>query len=338
MEAELRTSRSWLLIAAAIGVLIGAWFVPSLLQVFLVLFAGMLFGNFLTQLSARLARTVKLSYGAAYAIVIIALLILIGGTIYYMGSRIADQINKLLHELNQASSQVESKLKVQSWWQQLMRFGPDGQPSWAADKAVSTATSAAWLALSFAGSALLVGFLGFYFALQPHLYREGFLALFKRQARGQVRTILDQSATRLWWWCLGRLVGMTVIGVASSIGLWLLGVPLPITLGVLAGLLNFIPNIGPIIAGIPAVLLALQQGTNVAIYVLVFYFLLQFVESYFLTPLIDQHQVSIPPGLMLSAQLLLGVLAGFFGLLLATPLTVLAVILVNELHVEKEPQ
>jgi predicted PurR-regulated permease PerM len=78
-----------------------------------------------------------------------------------------------------------------------------------------------------------------------------------------------------------------VIGVASTTGLWLMGIPLPVTLGVLAGLLNFVPNIGPIIAGVPAVLFGLQQGVDVALYVLAFYFLLQFAESYFLTPLID---------------------------------------------------
>jgi predicted PurR-regulated permease PerM len=336
MEVELRTSRIWLLIAVAVGLLLGAWFVPSLLQVFFVIFAGMLFGNSLTQLSSRVARLTNLRYGAGYTIVIVLLLLLVGGTLYYMGSRIAEQITKLLEQLNQASSQVGSQLELQSWWQQLARLAPDGQPAWAANKAVSTATSAAWSTLSVVGGVLMIAFIGFYFALQPNLYREGFIALFKRQARDRVRSVLDQSATRLWRWILGRLVGMTVIGVASALGLWLLEIPLPVTLGVLAGLLNFIPNIGPIIAGIPAVLFGLQQGTNVALYVLVFYFLLQFAESYFLTPLIDQHQVSIPPGLMLSAQLLLGVLSGFLGLLLATPLTVLVVILVNELHVEKE--
>jgi predicted PurR-regulated permease PerM len=338
MEVELRTSRIWLLIAAAVGLLIGAWFVPVLLQVFLIIFAGILFGNFLTQLSSRVARLANLRYGTGYAIVIVLLLLLIGSTLYYMGSRIADQITQLLQQLNQASTQVESQLGMQSWWQQLARLAPEGQPAWAANKAVSTATSAAWSTLAVVGGVLMIVFLGFYFALQPRLYRDGFIALFKRKARDTVRNVIDQSATRLWWWILGRLVGMTVIGVASSIGLWLLGIPLPVTLGVLAGLLNFIPNIGPIIAGIPAVLFGLQQGTNVALYVLVLYLLLQFGESYFLTPLIDQHQVAIPPGLMLSGQLLLGMLAGFLGLLLATPLTVLTVILVNELHVEKEPE
>jgi predicted PurR-regulated permease PerM len=336
MEVEVRTSRVWLLIAAAVGIVIGAWFVPSLLQVFLVIFAGMLFGNFLAQLSSVVMRAANIRYGAAYTIVIILLLAIVGGTMYYMGHRITFQVNILLEQLNQASSHVESQLGLQNWWQQFSRIAPQVRPAWAADKAVSTATSAAWSALNVVGGALLFAFLGFYFALQPQLYREGFLALFRPSARGRARTILEQSARRLWWWVLGRLIGMAVIGVATSIGLWLIGIPLAITLGVLAGLMNFVPNIGPIIAGIPAVLFGLQQGTNIAIYVLVFYFLLQFLESYFLTPFIDQHQVAIPPGLMLSTQLLLGVLAGFLGLLLATPLTVLAVILVNELHVERE--
>lgn len=336
MEVGLRANRVWLLIAGAAGLIVGAWFVPSLLRVFLILFAGMLLGNFLTQLSSRIAHLGNISYGAAYTIVICTVLIIVSGTMYYMGSQIADQVNEFLLELNEASTQVESQLQLQNWWKQLRGLEGEGQSAWAANKAVSTATTAAWSTLSVLGSALIIAFLGFYFALQPQVYREGFTKLFKRKSRDQVRTILDKAAVRLWRWVLGRLIGILVIGVASSIGLWLMGIPLPITLGVLAGLLNFIPNVGPIIAGIPAVLFGLQQGMYVAGYVLIFYFLLQFVESYFLTPFIDQHQVSIPPGLMLSAQLLLGVLAGFLGLLLATPLTVLAVILVNELHVEKD--
>jgi len=333
MEVELRTSRIWLLCALAAGVVIGAWFVPSLLQVFFVLFAGVLFATFLTRVTVLLAQRTGLRYGAAYSIVIATLLLLFGGTVYYMGSQIANQVSKLVEAVSRASSEVGSRYELQGWWDQLGKLGRNGQASWAASQAVSTATSAAWSTLTVLGGAVLIAFLGFYFALQADRYREGFVALFHPRTRDRVRELLDRAATRLWRWTLGRLVGMVVIGGFSAVGLWAMGIPLAFTLGVLAGLLNFIPNVGPFIAGVPAVLLGLQQGTNVAVYVLVYYFFLQFVESYFLTPLIDQHQVSIPPGLMLSAQLLLGVLAGLLGLLLATPLTVLTVILVKELHV-----
>src|SRR5690606_23321446 len=128
--------------------------------------------------------------------------------------------------------------------------------------------------------------------------------------------------------------GMAVITVASAIGLWAIGIPMPITPGLLAGLMIFVPNIGPLISAIPPLLFSFEQGGYAAIYVIALYVILQFLESYFLTPLITQHQVAIPPGVTLSAQLLFGMLAGFLGLLLATPIVVVAAAVINE---TKEP-
>jgi predicted PurR-regulated permease PerM len=106
------------------------------------------------------------------------------------------------------------------------------------------------------------------------------------------------------------------------------------TLGLLAGLLEFIPNIGPILAAVPAILLALLQSPTLALYVLLLYVGIQMAEGYVIYPLIQERAVSLPPALVLGGQILLGVLAGFIGLLVATPLLVCLMVLIQKLYVE----
>jgi predicted PurR-regulated permease PerM len=127
---------------------------------------------------------------------------------------------------------------------------------------------------------------------------------------------------------------MAIIGIGSGVGLWVIGIPLPVTQGVLAGILNFVLNLGPLLSSVPPILFGLQQGGTTAFYVAGFYFVLQFVESYLVTPLINQRQVQLPPALTLSAQLLMGMTAGFLGLLLATPLCAVASVVTRELYVQ----
>jgi predicted PurR-regulated permease PerM len=101
-----------------------------------------------------------------------------------------------------------------------------------------------------------------------------------------------------------------------------------------AGVLNFIPNIGPWIAAVPAVLIGFLQGPQQAMYVALLYLLLQAIDGYLLTPLVDRKSVKLPPVLTITAQVLLGVAFGFIGILLASPLTAAAIILVNMVYVE----
>lgn len=117
-------------------------------------------------------------------------------------------------------------------------------------------------------------------------------------------------------------------------GLSLLGVPLALTLGLLAGLLNFVPNVGPVVAAFPAVLIALTQSPQQALYVFLLYLVLQSVDGYVFTPLVQKRTVELPPALTITAQVLFGVLLGGAGVVLATPLTAATLVLVRMLYVE----
>lgn len=128
------------------------------------------------------------------------------------------------------------------------------------------------------------------------------------------------AAATLRNWLSAQLLAMTLVGVLTGLGLWLAGVPLAFALGLIAGLLAFIPNIGPVIAVAPALLLAMPEGSTTLMIVLAIYLGVQALESYVVTPLIQQEKVSLPPALIIAVQLLFGVLFGILGLALATPI------------------
>jgi predicted PurR-regulated permease PerM len=123
--------------------------------------------------------------------------------------------------------------------------------------------------------------------------------------------------------------------VLTGLGLWLVGIPLAWTLGLIAGLLDFVPNIGPLIGFLPAFLLAMAMGPTKALWVAVVYVLVQTIEGYLVTPLVQKRAVDLPPALTITGQLLMGVLAGPLGVLLATPLLAVGMVLVKILYVEE---
>lgn len=328
------TKRVWLAVAAVTLVLALAGILSWLLGGILLIFAGVLFGVFLNHLSRQIAALTGVGYGWAFSGVVIVLLAIVVGTGYFMGSRISQQAAEFSQQFESAADQLYARLQRQGWMRWITGGSGESSGSLFTDGIIARARSAIFTVVSAFGSLILVLFLGFYFALQPAKYSEGIARLWPPSARPRAYEVMDETTQTLWWWILGRLAAMALIGVGSALGLWMLNIPLPVTLGVIAGLLNFIPNLGPLIASVPPILFALQQGPESALYVAGFYLLLQFVESYFITPMIDQRQVSLPPALVLSAQLLLGMIAGFLGLVLATPITAALFVLVRELYVK----
>ena len=184
------------------------------------------------------------------------------------------------------------------------------------------------------GAVLVVLFLTIYFAAEAGRYAGGLVWLIPPARRARWAEILHETANALWHWMLGRLFSMTVLGVMTVIGLWLLGVPLPLALGFLAGIMIFVPYIGSIASAIPSVVIATSIDIMLGVYVIALYLGIHLTEGYILVPLVQRRQVHVPPALILSAQVILGGLAGFLGLLLATPLVAAALVLIRMAYVE----
>lgn len=168
----------------------------------------------------------------------------------------------------------------------------------------------------------------------PHAYRKVFVRVFPSFYRRRVEGILDKCEVSLGGWVTGAFFAMGVVALMSVVGLSILGVKAALALGVLAGFLNLIPNLGPTLSVIPAMAIALLDNPWKVVAVLILYFIIQQVESNFITPVVMAHQVSLLPALTLIAQLFFVTFFGFLGLFLALPLTVVAKIWVQEVLIE----
>ena len=186
----------------------------------------------------------------------------------------------------------------------------------------------------FLADIFIIVVVGFFLLADPHLYKRVIVKLFPKKKRERVSQLLTYQYKTLKDWLAGKLFDMFVVAILTTLGLWLLGIPLPIALGVIAGLISFIPNLGPIIALIPALLVAYLQGPQSVLYVFILYNSIQIVESNILLPLIQQHQVSVPPAFILLGQVLLGVVAGVLGIILTVPILVLLMVFIKMIYLQ----
>lgn len=183
-------------------------------------------------------------------------------------------------------------------------------------------------------NSLLIFFVGLFLAVSPTTYRDGVVLLVPPESRDRIRGLMNQLGETLWHWLIGRFGSMLVTGLGAALLLSLIGVPMAGTLGVITGLLTFIPNIGSLVAFFLALLMALSNSPTTAALVVPTYAVLQLVESYLITPLIQQKQVSLPPALLISFQAIMGVLFGFLGAAVASPLLAASKVIVEELYVQ----
>ena len=335
-RGEVPTYTQRVLIAVAIaGIALAAgYLLVTVLDLLLLMVAGILFAVFLNGLSRWLSARSKFSYGWSLAIVVVVLLGGFGIGLAILIPQINQQVTQLFEQLSPSLNNLQKQLMNYPWAQQLLAGAPrlkeltSGQGD-----LISQMISALSSAFGFVANAVIIFFVGLYLAADPATYREGIAKLFPLAQRDRAREVLNDMGQALLGWLTGQLIAMAIIGVCTAVGLSLMGIPLPIALAVLTALLTFIPNIGPIVSVVPPALLALQQGPWMALYVVLFFLALQTVESYLVTPLIQQREVLIPPVLTIFAQLFMGVTTGILGVAMATPLTAALLVLVKELYV-----
>ncbi len=303
-------------------------------DVLLLLFAAILVACFLRGTADVFSHYTRVPVGWSLAIVI-ALLIGAGTvTVWLFAPHVAVQIDDLSRGVVQSVHQLHAHLAQYEWGRRILAQVPAFADLAQRSNLLGRVTGVFSSALGLIANVVLVGFIGLYLAVAPGTYMTGLVALFPKQRRARMAEVFNCVSETLRRWLVGRAILMVINGVLTAIGLWLLGIPLALTLGMITGLLNFVPNIGPIIAGVPAVLIAWTVGAMPALYVLLLYIALQSLDGYVLTPLIQQRTVSLAPALTITAQLLFGVLAGTMGLLLATPLTAAAMVFVRKLYLE----
>lgn len=306
-------------------------------EVFLLVFAGLLLAIFLRSLSGFLARYTPLSDKLALAIVLLGI---VGGIVFgvwFLSDSMERQFTELSERLPVVYEQAKTQISQYPLGRKFVEKIPSAQEFVFGRRTANIfgrVTGFFSSALDWLVNVLIVFVTAVYFAINPGLYREGLIKLVPRRHEKRAREIIYTAEFTLRRFLLGISVSMTTTGALTVIGLWFLGVPFAIPLGIIAGLLTFIPNIGPVIAGTPAVLIALSQSPLTALYVLILYFAVQNFDGFVMTPLVQQKTITVPPVLIITAQLLLAVMFGFPGLLLAVPIIGVVFVLVKMIYVE----
>jgi predicted PurR-regulated permease PerM len=306
-------------------------------EVPLLLFGGILGALFLDALARPLRRWLGVPRPVAVGVVSLLLLVGAGVAIWLIGPRVADQASKLSTRLPELLDTLRSRVPS--------ALGDIGF-SFAASREQGSGWSrvAPYVFGSLSGifsstfavlTGALAGFaLSIFLALQPETYRDGLVRLLPANRRPRLCEVTDAAARALRWWLVGRLTAMAIVAALTAVGLVVLGVPLALSLALLAGVLTFVPYVGPLLAALPAVLLALSQSAQLALGVAGLYWAIQLTENYVVTPVVQGRAVSVPPAVLLVAQISLGVLLGGLGLLLSTPLAVAAMVFVQMLYVQ----
>lgn len=304
-------------------------------NVLLLVFAGALIAVFFRGLSDLIKRKTKWKEGVSLLISVAGTLVLVGLLFWLMGAKLQAQINELSDTLPETIQNAKQQLNKSTVGQKIVEKISSPESGKKAQGVVQSFFKSSFGVL---GDLYVVLFLGIFFTVSPRVYKEGIIQLVPQRGKTKARDIMAKLGTNLKKWLKGKLFAMLVVFILTSIGLVIMGMPMWLVLALIAGLLNFIPNFGPLIAMIPAVLLALMQGPATAIWVAALYIAVQVAESNFITPMVQQRLISIPPALIIIAQLLIAPLTSFWGLLLATPLMLIVIVLLKELYIKNQKE
>jgi predicted PurR-regulated permease PerM len=326
--------RAVIAVLLAVAILAVAYLAYRGIHVLLQAFAGVLFAVFLSALAGWLRQHTRLPYLVSLTVVVLSLFLIAGGFGWLLANHLAVQVREMSRSLPQSLNQVREYLKEHPWGHLLLEH---------------EAQAGDWLAhvgrffdiggvlsgvTGFLVGGLIILFVGIFGAAEPEPYRAGLLHLVPPAQRRRAAEAVAALTFNLRWWLVGQFVLMVTMWVTTTLGLWLLGVPFALTLGLIAGVLELVPYIGAWISAVPAALIALTVGPNTLVLTLALYLALHILESYVLVPLILRRAVHLPPALTLVAQVLLGELLGALGLFVAAPLTLCAVVLLKMLYVE----
>jgi predicted PurR-regulated permease PerM len=321
-------TRRVLIVLALVALALLLW---KIAPVIVLAFAGIVFAEAIRAGAEPLARRVGLSETTGVMIVgtvALAALLLAG---WLFGKQIMEQTTELYTALDEAWRKFQEFVYKTPFAASMM----ERAEGTADPQAMGKVMKGTFTVFGAIVNVALVIFLALYFAVDPNTYQKGLLHLFPLEARDRVKNALHASSRALRRWMVGQLVAMSVVGVLTAVGLWLVGVPLAIPLGIIAALLDFVPVVGPMMAAIPGILIAFSQGPEVAFYALLVYLVVQFIEGNVVTPLAQKWAVSVPPALTLLGIVGFGAVFGVMGVLFAMPMLVVTMVLVQKLYVER---
>ncbi len=330
-------------VSIAFSTILLVLFVGRAVDMLLVIFTGILLGTLFRSARDIVQNYLKLNRGLSLTVVITLFLGLFVGLAFVLGPDTYSQVQTFRDEVPKMWITLQDEISVFGWGRELASENPrfrdffEDETGGTDEDSDMTKGILGYLSNSaiMFGALALVFMIAIYIAAQAdEWYSGGFIHLFPKGRRKRVLEIMDEISIAIQWWLVGQLASMVILGVFATLGLWLLGVPYPLLLGVFTALMTFIPNLGPVIASVPVLLIALTVSPGTAIYTGIFYTALQCIEGYFITPMIHQRAISAPPVLIITVQFLLYHLLGFVGVFLAMPLLACGIVIVKRVYIE----
>jgi predicted PurR-regulated permease PerM len=315
VRAEFKRAGVWFSIAVAIALVV------LLIQPLLLIFGGLVFAAMLDGGVRLLGRVLPIGRGWRLAIVSLGVVAFLVGTFWLAGVQIAQQAQQL-------AATVQTQFGRLMDWAQGLGIVPGRQDlSTIVQQALGSVGRITSYAMGLFGaltSLFMIMVIGLFVAMEPRLYERGMEWLVPTRNRAEFAILSQRMGTTMRRLMFGRLVGMAVEGVATAVLLWIAGVPMALVLGILTGVLAFIPNIGAFISGTLMVAVGFSAGVNAGFAAIAIYIVVQTIDGYVIIPMVARRTVDLPPALTLGAQILSGTLFGIMGLALADPMVAMA--------------
>jgi putative permease len=292
----------------------------------LVIFGGMVFAALIDGGTRLLGRVLKIGHGWRVAIVLLLTVAFLVWVVLFAGNQIAEQAAQLPAIVQAQSLRAIAWLKAQG-------FAVDpGSLQGLAEKAlggIAEVTHAVGGLIGGLTTVFLIVVLGIYLAVEPRLYQRGFAWMLPSDQRDYFEGTVKLMGHALRRLLAGRLLGMTIEGLATWFMLQVYGVPMAALLGLLTGLLAFLPNVGAPVSGALMILVGFSGGTDMGIYCVIVYVVIHLIDGNIIVPLVAKKTVDLAPALVLGAQLIMGVLFGILGLALADPMVAMVKIMLE---------
>lgn len=310
-RAELKRATVWFSVAGAIALVV------LLIQPLLIIFAGIVFASMLDGGVRLLGRVLPISRGLRLLIISLLTVIFLLGTVYLAGVQITAQFSQLRATLE---AQIDRLMDLATQWGLMPGRSDLAGLAQQALGSVGKLTGYIGTVFGALSTLFLIMVIGLFIAMEPRLYDRGLQWMVPTRSRAEFAITINRMAKTLRVLLAGRLAGMLFEGVLTWIALALVGVPMAMILGIITGILAFIPNIGAFISGALMTLVGFSAGVETGFWALGVYVVVQTFDGYVVLPLVARKTVDVPPALTLGAQILVSALLGLLGLALADPM------------------
>lgn len=306
----------------------------TIVRVFLLSFTSIIIAVFLKWLADILMRYIHLRYSLALLIVITVLMGLFVLLLMIAGPSFATQLEHLSSLIVKAAYVIKEKLEQYDWGRKLIsEVTRPGTYFSVGASFIGNIPAMIGKIFDVLGDLIFMILMGIFLALEPKLYTENIIRLFYPSKRDQIRELLYAISLSMRNWLLARFYAMAIVGVFTIIGLEIAGVPLPVLLGIIAGLATFVPFIGAILSAIPAILVGFTVSPVMPLWVIVIFLIVHLIED-IITPFIQQQIAFLPPALLISSQILFTIIGGTLGLLMSAPITLVVILAIQVLYLK----